>query len=216
MAIGVALSPVPIIGLILMLLSERARSNGLAFLLGWVVGLSAAGAIILALSSGADAQADDGTTESWVGWVKIALGLLLAFLAVHNWQSRPAAGEKGEMPAWMTSVSQFNAPKAAGMGLVLSAVNPKNLALTAAAATSIAAADLSTAESVAVLAIFVVIASLTIAIPVLTYFVMGEKAAVTLGAWREWLERNNNTVMAVIFVIFAAKLLGDGISVVTA
>ena len=38
-AIGVAISPVPIIAVILMLFSKRARSNGIAFLVGWVLAL---------------------------------------------------------------------------------------------------------------------------------------------------------------------------------
>ena len=38
-AIGVALSPVPIIAVILMLGTPKARSNGTVFALGWVTGL---------------------------------------------------------------------------------------------------------------------------------------------------------------------------------
>jgi hypothetical protein len=55
-AVGVALSPVPIIGVVLMLGTPRARSNGAAFVLGWVAGLSVVGAIVLLVSSGADAS----------------------------------------------------------------------------------------------------------------------------------------------------------------
>ena len=39
-AIGIALSPFPIIGLILMLLSKNARKNSLMFMLGWLAGLT--------------------------------------------------------------------------------------------------------------------------------------------------------------------------------
>ncbi len=38
-AVGVALSPVPIIAVILMLGTPKARSNGPAFAVGWVAGL---------------------------------------------------------------------------------------------------------------------------------------------------------------------------------
>jgi Sap, sulfolipid-1-addressing protein len=38
-AIGVAISPVPIIAVILMLFCQRTRSNGTAFLIGWVLAL---------------------------------------------------------------------------------------------------------------------------------------------------------------------------------
>ncbi len=42
-AIGVAISPIPIIAVILMLFSKRARSNGTAFLVGWVLALVVVG-----------------------------------------------------------------------------------------------------------------------------------------------------------------------------
>jgi threonine/homoserine/homoserine lactone efflux protein len=215
-AVGVALSPLPIIGLILMLLGKRARANGLTFLLGWIVGLTVVGVVIFAISSGADASSDDGSTADWVGWFKIVLGILFGFLAVRNWRERPAPGEKGEMPGWMDSVADFTPPKAAGLAFVMSAVNPKNLALTAAAVASIAATDLSGGESAVVFAVFVAIASVTILVPVIAYFAMGSKADAVLGSWRTWLEHNNNTVMAVVLVVFGIKLIGDGISVLGA
>jgi hypothetical protein len=37
LAVGVAVSPMPIVAVILMLVTPRARSNGPAFLLGWLV-----------------------------------------------------------------------------------------------------------------------------------------------------------------------------------
>ena len=37
-AVGVAISPVPIIAVILMLFTAKATANSLGFLLGWVLG----------------------------------------------------------------------------------------------------------------------------------------------------------------------------------
>ena len=48
-AIGVAISPIPIIAVILMLFSKRARSNSLAFLAGWVLAVGIVGAVVLVL-----------------------------------------------------------------------------------------------------------------------------------------------------------------------
>ena len=36
LAVGASLSPIPIIGVVLMLATPRGRGNGLAFLVGWV------------------------------------------------------------------------------------------------------------------------------------------------------------------------------------
>jgi hypothetical protein len=46
LAIGVAISPVPIIAVILMLFSKKAKGNSLAFLVGWVLGLAIVGVIV--------------------------------------------------------------------------------------------------------------------------------------------------------------------------
>ncbi len=50
LAVGIAISPIPIIAVVLMLTTPRARANGPAFLAGWVLGLGIVGAIVLALA----------------------------------------------------------------------------------------------------------------------------------------------------------------------
>ena len=50
MAVGIALSPIPIIAVVLMLTSRKARINGPAFVLGWLLGLGIVGAIVLTLA----------------------------------------------------------------------------------------------------------------------------------------------------------------------
>ncbi len=61
-AIGVAISPVPIIAVILMLFSARARVNGPLFLAGWVVALAVVSAVVYIASDASDA-ATDSTDE---------------------------------------------------------------------------------------------------------------------------------------------------------
>ena len=48
-AVGVAISPMPIIAVILMLFSKKATVNSLSFLFGWLLGLGGVGMIVLAL-----------------------------------------------------------------------------------------------------------------------------------------------------------------------
>jgi Sap, sulfolipid-1-addressing protein len=46
-AVGIALSPLPIVAVVLMLVTERGRVNGPAFIVGWWAGLAIVGAIVL-------------------------------------------------------------------------------------------------------------------------------------------------------------------------
>lgn len=53
LAIGVAPSPLPVIAVVLMLTSRRAKVNGPLFVLGWLGGLAVIGAIVLAVAGSA-------------------------------------------------------------------------------------------------------------------------------------------------------------------
>jgi threonine/homoserine/homoserine lactone efflux protein len=79
----------------------------------------------------------------------------------------------------------FGAGKSLGLGALLSGVNPKNLALTLAAAASIAQAGLSTGESTVAVLIFVVIGSITVAGPVVLFLVAPQAAAKPLDSIKQ-------------------------------
>ncbi|RJP35450.1 MAG: GAP family protein [Actinobacteria bacterium] len=210
LAIGVAISPVPIIAVILMLFSGKARSNSLAFLFGWILGIAAVGVIALLLGNTADIGTSSGPARGAAA-IRLALGLLLLFGAFRQWRKRPGEGEEPQMPKWMAGIDAFNAVKSCGLAALLSGVNPKNLALVLAAAMTISQAGLNGAQPWIVLLVFVVIASLSVAIPVLTYVLAGEKAESTLTSWKTWLTANNAVVMAVLFLVFGFLLIGKGI-----
>jgi len=64
-----------------MLTTRRARSNGPAFLLGWLVGLGVVGAVVLLLADPAGAS-EGAQPATWVSWLKLVLGVLLLLVAV--------------------------------------------------------------------------------------------------------------------------------------
>jgi hypothetical protein len=209
-AIGVAISPIPIIAVILMLFSKRARSNGVAFMLGWIIALSVVGSLVLVLANAGKISA--GGTPSTLSYViKLLVGLLFLFLAYRNWQQRPAPGAEPQMPPWMATIDSFTSGKSFSIAALLAGVNPKNLGLTLAAALTIAEGNLSGAQPWIALAVFVILASLTVAAPVLYYLAAGASAEKTLTGWKTWLTANNATVMMVLFLVLGAKLVGDGL-----
>ena len=111
-AVGIAVSPIPIVAVVLMLVSARARANGPAFLAGWVVGVAGLGALLL-LAAGAVGSDDGGQPASWVSWLKLVLGIALLVLALGQWRGRPRAGADAPTPKWMDAVDHFTPVKAA-------------------------------------------------------------------------------------------------------
>lgn len=208
-AVGVAISPVPVIAVILMLFSKSATKNSVSFAVGWIVGLSAVGLIVLAVG----ATVSDSSESDAAGVVKLLIGLLFVALAVKQWKGRPADGETAQMPGWMNSIDSFTAGKSLGFGFLMAAVNPKNLGLTMAAAATIGAAGLDTGNELATLVVYVLIASVTIVLPVGAYLILGDRADAPLMTAKQWLIDNNNTVMAVLFVVLGFKLIGDALAV---
>ena len=209
LAIGVAISPVPIIAIVLMLGTPRARSNGLAFALGWIAGLTIVGGALFALASG-NSQEDDGGPETWVSVVKLGLGVLFVLLAARTWRGRPRAARKPRCPSGCRR-STRSRPGSRWVRRAPSGVNPKNLALTIAAATAIAQTGISGGEAAGALAIFILIGSLSILAPVVIYFALGSRAAAILDELKTWMAMHNAAIMAVLLLVLGVKLIGDAI-----
>ena len=209
-ALAVALSPIPIVAVILVLGAPRARTAGPAFALGWIAGLLAVSVIVvLVVGAGSDPDASD----PGLNWFKIAIGVLFLAMAARQWRKRPGPGEEPEAPSWMATIETVTPGRAAVLGGALSGVNPKNLALTLTAAASIAEAGLDTADTAIAVAVFVVLGSLTVAGAVLFYLVDADRAARPLAAVRQFMFANNAVIMMVVLLLLGAKLLGDGLAV---
>lgn len=210
LALGVAISPIPIIAAILMLLSPKARVTSVGFLLGWVAGIVIAVTVFTLLASVLPrGETDDSHPVK--GVIQLVLGALLLLLALRQWRGRPRAGEEPALPKWMQAIDQVTFAKALGLGFLLSAVNPKNLLLAAAAGTDIGSARLDTGSIVIVIAVFTVIAASTILIPVVGYLIAADRLKAPLAALRGWLAKENAVIMAVLLLVIGANLIGKGI-----
>jgi Sap, sulfolipid-1-addressing protein len=212
-ALGVALSPIPIIAVVLMLTTQRARVNGTVFIAGWLAGLAVAGAIALSIAGPADASSS-GAPATWVSWLKVVLGAALLLIAALQFRNRPRKGDRVELPKWMDRVDQIKPLPAAGLG-VLSGLNPKNLLLVAAAAAAIAQTGISGGEQAIAYLVFALLGTLGVGTPVGIYFTMGARSEKPLSELKDWMAQNNAVIMAVICLIIGVKLIGDAIGGLT-
>jgi hypothetical protein len=214
-AVGVAIVPVPIIAVILMLFSERAKVNGPLFVVGWIVGLAVVFVVVYAVADAGDAGTDS-TASDTVSWGKIILGVLLLLMAAGTWRSRPAPGASSELPKWMKGMDDLASAKALALGVALSALNPKNLVLIIGAAAGVAQLGVETTDAFVALVVFVVVASMSVLGPVVYFFAGGEKARRSLDELKAWLGANNAAVMAVLLLVFGVLLVSKGLGPLTA
>lgn len=210
LALGVAISPIPIIAAILMLLSPKARVTSVGFLLGWVIGIVAAVTVFTLLSSILP-EDDPDASRPIRGVVQLVLGLLLFVLALGQWRKRPKVGEEISLPKWMKAIDTVTFPVAFGLGILLSAVNPKNLIMAAGAGTDIGGGTLSMNSTVVVILVYTLIAASTVLVPVVGYLIASERLRAPLDALRGWLAAENAVIMAVLLLVIGISMIGKGI-----
>lgn len=211
LGIGVALSPVQVIAGIALLFTPRARTNGPAFALGWTLSLLAVTALITALVDTADVSSDESSSDL-LNAVKIFIGMAFLAAAARQWSKYRYPNREAGLPAWMDTLDTFTAARAFGLGALSAAVNPKVLALTFSAAVTIGQAGLDRSDEWLAIAVFVAISSVTVIAPVTYYLAAGESAARSLAQLRDWLSIHQAAIVAVVFLVIGAVVLGQGLA----
>jgi hypothetical protein len=212
LALVVGLSPLPILPMVLVLMTTRARPNSRAFLGAWFVALTALvlGALLLAGVRDPAPPDDQG-----IGWIQVVTGVVFLALALVKWLRRPSPGESKEPPAWMTALDSYTPRQSAGLGAALAAGNPKNLVMAVAAGAEIAAITTSTGNALAGVGVFVLVGSIGVATPVIAHRLLGDRAPEVLGGWKSWLEANSTALAVAVLGILGVMLLAAGLSAAT-
>lgn len=209
-ALAIALSPFPLIAIVLILSGAHGRRNGLLFAAGWVTGLTIAATLVAVLFAGADDP--DSTSSAIADWGRVLAGGALVVLGTRTWWKRPRAGEQAEPPRWMASLDDATAGRALVLGALLSGANPKNLVLTASAATSVVEAGADDVGLVAAITVFVLVASCTVLGAVGLHLTGGRRAASFLEGVRRFMVANSTVITVIVLLLLGASVLGDGLS----
>jgi hypothetical protein len=206
LALVVALSPLSIIPAVLVLHSPRPRPTGLAFLVGWVVGLAVLTQVFVEVSSRLGGGLDK--PPSWASWVRIVAGGALIVFGIYKWLTRTRSEHS---PKWMSSFAKITPARAAVTAMVLVVVNPKVLFMCAAAGLAIGTEGLGRAGATLGLGYYVAIAASTVALPILAYAVSGDRLDQPLVRLRDWMQAQHATLVAGILVVLGALVLYKGL-----
>lgn len=213
-AVGAALSPVPIVAVILILFSPKSKRNGALFVLGWIVGVVTMVWLVLWLMLrvlAAGRIASGQTATSMTGEASLVLGAIFLVIAVVQWRRRPAAGAEQPLPAWSRMLDHMAAWQAPLLAFGLAVINPKNFALTLAVALAIGDAEVMLRQAWLGMLVYIVLGSLTITVPVLYRILAGERASRRLTLWKSWLLQNNATVVCLVLLLIGVGLIGKGL-----
>jgi threonine/homoserine/homoserine lactone efflux protein len=211
LAVAIAISITTIITTMLMLLSPKAKSRTVSLMVGCVVGVGGAVALFALLARLLPTQ-DSGGPLPVAALIKMIVGVLLVVLALRQWHMRPARGDQAELPKWMAEVDSMTPSKALMLGLLLSAVVPKNLLLALSAGVIVAEARLSVGEASVVIVVFTVIATSTVAVPVVAHLVAPARMRGPLQRLREWLVENHVTIMVLLLLMIGVVMIGNSIA----
>lgn len=206
LALAIAASPFPVIPAILLLFTERPRPSSLAFLGAWFAGIGLVVAVFSLLSEFID---PGGGAPTWLSWVRGVVGGALVVYGVRGWIGRRTTTD---LPSWMRQIGEATPRTAVRIALLLSVANPKVVLLAAAAGLDLGAEDVSTAAQVVRVLAFTAVASISVAVPVLAYAVLGERVLPPLRVAKDWLLRNHAAVMAVVLVAIGLVLIRNGVA----
>lgn len=208
---AIALSPVPMVCIVLVLMSTRPVRAGLSFAAGWLGALAIAIGIVAGFT---DAVAEDNeeAARNGVDLVQLGIGVLFAILAVRFWRRRPEPGAPPPRPAVVERIVTLSAPALVLTGAAAVVANVKNLPLVLGAGGYIGGAGLGPGAVIGAAAVFVTAASLTVLVPLLAVVVIGaENSTPTLKALETWLLTNLNTITIVLLLVLAAVMTGNGL-----
>lgn len=207
LALGVALSPLPLIASAVIALGRDGGMRGTAFAVGRFVGIVFVVAVFAVLS---EVVAGLGGPSILLDAVRFLLGLVLVGLGVRTWVKRPGNDDPAAAPpAWIASLDGFSRARSLGLGLLLSLANPKEIAFGAGAGVVIGSTLTEAGPTVAAVTAFALLGCITTVIPVVALLTGGTRIRPALEAARTWLVRENSTITAIVLLFFGVVLVAN-------
>jgi hypothetical protein len=224
LAAGIVISPLAIMALVAVLLSARARINGVMYLIGWALGLTCVLVLGFTVLGGLK-PAQSPTTPSWMSAVHILLGLVLIAGAVWSYRkgrtvlrqmaaaTTPAevVAAAPQLPGWLKAVATFTAVRSLLLGFGIFALNPVDFSCALIAGMDIGSAHLPPGTQLTVLMIFGIVGVLPIALPVVMILTTGDRADPVLNRVRDWIAGHNGMLSAGMLLVIGALQLQKGL-----
>ncbi len=211
-ALVAGLSPLALLATLAALGSGRGRVNGFLFGIGFLLTQTTVLVLAIVVGSAATPNRERGH-PTLAAALEIALGVLLLLFAARGRLSHEPQESPGESrtKALLARLSHLRPVTAFSAGALLGVGGVKRLTITLFAGATIAVAGLIPAEQAGLGALYVVIASLLVWLPVGIYLVAGSRADVWTERTVAWLIANEQRITAVSTAVFGLLLIGHAL-----
>jgi len=213
LAIGAAVSPTVLIGIILILsVSDRPKLSGIAFYTGAMIILLIVVLAGIILGKGA-VIASSKPPSVTSAYFDSALGILLILLGIwriiKKGDGSPDENRFGGKSK--SAISDFIKYMVLGLGMF--AINFTTTVLVFASGKDIGISSASLTDKLIVVIILTIITLLVVEIPLLIYFTMPKRSEKLLGALNVWMQKNSRYLMAAVMFVFGIYLMVKGVRV---
>lgn len=208
-ALAVAISSVPLMATIIILLSPRRGQSAVPFLLGWVLGIVVVVSLCTLFAQAVPSPRSSRRPETTIGIIEIVIGAALVVIAIIAWR-RARRNPTDAMPKWLSAVGTFGAWPAFGVAFVLN-LRPKGLLLAIAAGLALRAEGLTLGQSAVAILVYTAIACSTVAVPIIVTLADPERMQPRLISAKDWIGRNSGAVTALILVLIGVVIIGSGL-----
>lgn len=209
-ALAAAASPLVLTATFVVIRSDRPRTNGIAFLVGFVLGTALACGVGLLIGEAAVERLDSHDAVEAVVTLLLGVALVLIGLRSRHAPPRPE-NESSRASAILTGLGHVGPAAAFSMAGLLGFGGPKRFVLTLLAMGSISEATYGDLGDLTLVLVYLGVATALVWAPVGVVVIAGERAGVIIERSQAWLTSHAAVLRVWLAIGVGAALIADGV-----